>query len=250
MKKQLGIGITLAALSFGIVTAPFSYSEQKALAINFNAIAPKFVPSLRLDGNVATLVIPKDLMEGALRQTLKINEQRLKDTDFNRFTLKGTDCKIVGDKLQVSGVIQVEHRELIAKNPITGKKHYSPWVSVSGRLTQLFGIQVRNNQTVVRNIGDPKLEGLEGRWYAELVSLAGKYVGPQITPKVTQELSKFNGLDIRQFAVVNGTPLIASKLGINEGLVKTALEQNIGAINAGINGQSDFIIAFTLPQLK
>ncbi len=250
MKKQLAIGLSLTALSFGMVISPFIYSEQNALAINFNTVTPNFVPRLKLEGNVATLVVPKDLMEGALRQTLKINEQRLKDTNFNRFTLKGTDCKIVGDKLQVSGVIQIEHRELIAKNPITGKKHYSPWISASGRLTQLFGIQVQNNKTVVRNIGDPKLEGLEGRWYAELVSLAGKYVGPGLTPKVTQELSKFNGLDIRQFAIVNGTPLIASKLGINEGLVRTALEKNIGPINAGINGQSEFIMAFTLPQLR
>jgi hypothetical protein len=156
----------------------------------------------------------------------------------------------VGDKLEVSGVIQVEHRELIAKNPITGKKHYSPWVSASGRVTQLFGIQVRDNKTIVRNIGDPKLEELEARWYAELVNLAGKYVGPKITPRVTDELRKFNGLDIRQFAIVNGTPLIASKLGINEELVRQALEQNIGPINAGINGQSDFIMAFTFPQLR
>lgn len=250
MKKQLGIGLTFAALSFGMVIAPFSYTEQKALAVDFNTIAPKFVPSLRLDGNVATLVVPKDLMEGALRQTLKINEQRLKDTKFNRFTLKGTDCKIVGDKLQISGVIQVEHREVIAKNPITGKIHYSPWVSASGKVTQLLGIQVRNNKTATYVRGDTKIEGLEARWYAELVSLAGKFVGTGITPIVTQELSRFNGLDIRQFAIVNATPLIASKLGISEGLVRTALDKNIGPINAGINGQSDFIIAFTLPQLK
>ena len=101
MKKQLVISLTLVALSFGMVVTPFSYREEKALAVNF----PKFVPGLKLDGNVGTLIIPKDLIEGALRQTLKINEQRLKDTAFNRITLKGTDCKIVGDKLQVSGVI-------------------------------------------------------------------------------------------------------------------------------------------------
>lgn len=246
MKKQLAVGLTLVTLSFGTVVAPFSYNEQKAVAINM----PNFVPRLQLEANVAKLIIPKDLMEGALRQALKVNEQRLKDTDFNRFTLKGTDCTIVGDKLKVSGVIQVEHRELIARNPITRKKHYSPWVSASGRVTQLFGIQVRNNQTVVKNIGDPKIEGLEGRWYAELVSLAGKYVGPQITPRVTQELSKFNGLDIRQFAINSSTPSIASKLGINEELVKTALQQNIGPINAGINNQSEFVMEFTFPQVN
>jgi hypothetical protein len=71
-------------------------------------------------------------MEAVLRQALKVNEQRLKDTEFNRFTLKGTDCKVVGDKLQVSGVLQVEHRELIARNPITGKKHYSPLLFLRG----------------------------------------------------------------------------------------------------------------------
>ncbi|WP_413172874.1 hypothetical protein [Anabaena azotica] len=250
MNKQLAIGMTLATLTLGIVVAPFSYHEQKVLAVNFNTVVPNFVPRLKLEGNVATLLIPKDLMEGVLRQTLKINEQRLKNTNFNRFTLKDTDCKIVGDKLQVSGVIQAEHREFIFKNPVTGKKHYTPWVSASGRLTQLFSIQISNNKTIVSNIGDPKLEGLEGRWYAEGVSLAGQYLGSKLAPQLTQELSIFNGLDIRQFAIVSGTSLIASKLGIEEGLVKTALEKQIGPINAGINNQSDFFMTFTLPQLK
>ena len=246
MKKQLAVGLTVATLSFGIVVEPFSYNQPKAVAANF----PNFEPRLALQGNVAQLFIPKDLMEAVLRQALKVNEQRLKDTDFNRFTLKGTDCTVVGDKLQVSGVLQVEHRELIARNPITGKKHYSPWVSASGRVTQLFGVQLRNNETVVRNIGSPKIEGLEARWYAELVSLVGGYVGPALAPKVTNELRKFNGLDIRQFAIAKGSPLIASKLGINEGAVRTALEQNIGPINAGFTNESEFVIQFTFPQIQ
>lgn len=246
MKKQLVVSLTVATLSFGIVVESFSYNQPKAVAANFQ----NFIPRLDLQGNVAQLFIPKNVIEAALRQALKVNEQRLKDTDFNRFTLKGTDCTVVGDKLQVSGVLQVEHRELIAKNPITGKKYYSPWVSASGRVTQLFGVQVRNNQTAVSNIGNPKIEGLEARWYAELVSLVGKYVGPALAPKVTNELRKFNGLDIRQFAIDYGSPLIASKLRINEGAVKTALQQNIGPINAGFTNQSEFVIAFTFPQLQ
>ena len=245
MKKQLAVGLTVATLSFGIVVEPFSYNQSKAVAVNF----PNFEPRLELQGNVAQLFIPKDLMEAVLRQALKVNEQRLKDTEFNRFTLKGTDCKVVGDKLQVSGVLQVEHRELIARNPITRRKHYTPWVSASGRVTQLFGVQVRNNQTVVRNIGNPKIEGLEARWYAELVSLAGSYVGPQLAPKVTEQLRRFNGLDIRGFTIDKGSRLIASKLGTNEGAVRTALQQNIGPINAGFTNQSEFVMAFTFPQL-
>jgi hypothetical protein len=246
MKKQLITGLMLAVLSFGMVVEIFSYEEPKAVAVNF----PNFEPGLQIEGNVAKLFIPKDLMEAVLRQALKVNEQRLKDTAFNRFTLKGTDCNIVGDKLQVSGILQVEHRELLAKNPITGKKHYSPWISVSGRVTQLFGIQVKDNQTVVSNIGAPKIEGLEARWYAELISLVGRYVGPSLTPQLTKQLSNFNGLNIRQFAIDKSTPLIASKLGVDPGSVRKALEANIGSINAGINNQSNFVLAFTFPQLK
>lgn len=246
MKKQLAVGLTLAALSFGTVVAPFSYNEQKAVAVSIKG----YVPRVELEGNVAKLIIPQNLMQAGLREALKINEQRLKDTEFNRFTLKGTDCKVVGDKLQVSGVLQVEHRERIGKNPFTGKVYHSPWVSASGRITQLFSVQVRDNQTRVSNIGNPKIEGLEGRWYAELISLAGRYVGPQLTPKVTQALSNFNGLDVRQFAIDYGTTPIASRLGVNEGAVKAALAQNIGPINAGFTNQSEFVMAFSFPQLK
>lgn len=246
MKKQLLVGLTVATLSFGIVVEPLSYKQPKAVAVNF----PNFIPTVQLQGNVAQLFIPKNLMEAVLRQALKVNEQRLKDTAFNRITLKGTDCTVVGDKLKVSGVLQVEHRELIARNPLTGKRHYTPWVSVSGRVIQLFDVQVRNNQTVVRNIGSPKIEGLEARWYAELVSLAGRYVGPSLTPKVTEQLSQFNGLNIRQFAIAQGSPLIASKLGINQEVVRTVLQQNMGPINAGFTNQSDFVIAFSFPQLQ
>jgi hypothetical protein len=246
----LGTSLFVATLSFGIPIVPIGNIQQKALAVDFNAVQARFVPALQINGNTATLVIPKDLLEAVLSQSLKVNEQRLKDTEFNRITLKNTNCKIVGRNLKVSGNIQVEHRELIAKNPFTGKKHYSPWVSVSGKVTQLFNVAVQNNKTVVNNVGDPKLEGLESRWYADVVSGVGPYIGPKITPKVTEALSKFNKLDIRQYAIVNGSPLIASKLGIRDNVVRSALDKNIGPINAVINNNSDFTIAFTFPQLK
>jgi hypothetical protein len=67
---------------------------------------------------------------------------------------------------------------------------------------------------------------------------------------VTNELSKFNGLDIRQFAIAKGSPLIASKLRIDGGAVTTALNQNIGPINAGFTNQSEFVIAFSFPQFQ
>lgn len=244
MSKKLVVSLAVASLAFGATSLAVVYAAPSALAIKF----PNFSPELSIQGNIANLVIPKDMMEAGLKQSLAINEQRLKDTDFNRVTLKGTDCKIVGDKLQISGIVQGEHRELIARNPFTGKKHYTPWVSASGRVTQLFGIQVVDNKTVVRNIGSPKLEGLDARWYAEAVSLVGKFVGPAITPKITKELSNFNGLDIRGLAIDRGSPLLASKLGVPESQVRSILEQNIGPINAGINGSSQFVISFSFPQ--
>jgi hypothetical protein len=242
--------LIITSLSFGIPVTSIGGIEQKALAVDFNAVQPRFVPEVQINGNTAILVIPKDLLEAVLSQSLKVNEQKLKDTSFNRITLKNTKCTIVGGNLKVSGDVQVEHRELIAKNPFTGKKHYSPWVSASGRVTQLFNIQVKNNRTVVENIGDPKLEGLESRWYADVVSVVGSRIGPKITPRVTEALSSFNGLDIRQFAIANSSSLIASKLGIKDDIVKSALGKNIGSINAVINDRSDFIIAFKFPKFK
>lgn len=243
--NKLTIFSGLALLgAISLAPVPIQPFQEIAYAIDFK----RFTPELRVNGNTATLVIPKDLMEAAFTQALKINEQRLKDTDFNRITLKRTRADIVGDKLRVSGDVQFEHRELIVRNPITGKRHYSPWVSVSGKVTQLFGIQIRDNKTVVRNIGAPKLEGLEGRWYALIVSEVGLYVGPRIAPKITQALSNFNGLDVRQFAINEGSPLLAAKLGINENIVKQTLQQNIGPINAGILGDSNFAISFSFPK--
>ncbi len=237
MKKQLVIGLTFAALSIGSVIAPI----QQASAINF----PNFQPGIQADSNKVKVSIPKDLLEAGLRQTLKVNEQRLKDTAFNRITLKNTDAKMQGDQLQVSGVVQVEHRELIAS--VFGKKKYTPWVSASGRITQNFGIQIRENKTVVAAKGNPKIEGLEGRWYADIVSLAGTFVGPQLAPKVQEAVSTMNGIDVRQFAINASFKNIASKLGLNEGQVQSALNQYVGTINAGINSGGALVIEYTLP---
>ena len=131
-----------------------------------------------------------------------------------------------------------------------GKWKHTPWASASGRVTQRFGVQVRNNQTVVKNIGAPKIEGLDGRWYAGLVSDLGSIVGPGLSPKITKELSRFNGLDIKAFTIEAASRPLASQLKLNESSVKTALQKNIGSINAGFNGQSNFIISFTIPALK
>jgi hypothetical protein len=248
MSKNLAVGLMVACLAIANPIESTLYKTQNAIAIASDVRIPNFTPEIGLRGNTADLMFPKDLIQAILRQSLAINEQRLKDTEFNRITIKGTNCEIVGDKIRISAIIQGEHRELIARNPITRKKHYTPWISASGRVTQLFGFQVVDNKTVVRNIGDPKLEGLEARWYAEAVSLAGRFIGPRITPRITNALSNFNGLDIRQYAIDKGSPLLASKLGVPEPQVRSVLNSNIGPINAGINGNSQFVISFTFPQ--
>lgn len=246
MKTQLVCSFILSTAILGAITAPFEGNNKDAMAITLKL--PDMTPRVSLRGNVASVTIPKDLMEASLGQTLRINEQSIKDTEFNRVTLKQTNVKIVGDQLEVSGVIQGQHRERIVK--VFGKWKHTPWVSASGRVTQRFGVQVRNNKTVVRNIGDPKIEGLDGRWYAGLVSDFGPIVGSGLSPRITQELSQFNGLDIKQFAIEAASRPLASQLRINEGSVKTALQRNIGSINAGFTSQSDFIISFTIPALK
>jgi hypothetical protein len=237
MQRQLIIGLTLATLATGFVIAP----TQQASAINF----PNFQPGIQADSNTVKVIIPKDMLEAGLSQTLRINEQRLKDTAFNRFTLKDTSARIRGDQLQVSGVVKVEHRELIAS--VFGKKKYTPWVSASGRITQNFGVQIRDNKTIVSPKGDPKIEGLEARWYAELVSLAGKFVGPQLAPTVRQAVSNINGVDVRQFAINKSSTSLASKLGLNEGQVRDVLNQYVGTINAGINSGGELVIEYILP---
>lgn len=240
MKKQLVIGLTLATLGIGSVVAPV----QQASAINF----PNFQPEIQPDSNNVKVIIPKDILEAGLRQTLKVNEQRLKDTEFNRFTLKNTDASVRGDQLQVSGVIQVEHRERILC--FRGKCKHTPWVSASGRITQNFGVQIRDNKTVVAAKGNPKIEGLEARWYAEIVSLAGKFVGPNLAPTVHKAVSTMNGVDVRQFAIDKSSASLASKLGLNEGQVRSVLNQHVGTINAGINSGGAFVIEYALPNAQ
>jgi hypothetical protein len=247
MKTQLVCSFILSTAVLGAaIAAPFEGNNKDAMAITLRL--PDMTPRVSLRGNVASVTIPKDLMEAALGQTLRINEQSIKDTEFNRVTLKQTNVKIVGDQLEVSGVLQGQHRERIAK--VFGKWKHTPWASASGRVTQRFGVQVRNNQTVVKNIGDPKIEGLDGRWYAGLVSDLGSIVGPGLSPKITKELSRFNGLDIKAFTIEAASRPLALQLRLNESSVRTALQRNIGSINAGFNGQSNFIISFTIPVLK
>lgn len=234
------ISLSIAALGFVTFTTP-------AVAINFNVVRPNFQPSVRLDSNTVRLVIPKDVMEASLSQALRVNEQKLKDTKFNRYTLKDTQAKMKGDLLEIGGVIRVEHRELIAKNPFTGKEHFSPWVSVSGRITQDFGVQIKNNETVVHAKGNPRIEGLQARWYAELVSLAGKFVSPSLAPAIRDQLKAVNGLDVRRYAITSSASGIASKLGLPENQVVSVLDKYVGTINGNISSSGDLLLDYIIP---
>jgi hypothetical protein len=207
---------------------------------------PNFVPEVTLEPSRVNLIIKKNLIQAGLNEILKENERRLEDTNFNRITLKNTEAKVVGDVLELGGTVQVEHREKIAC--FRGKCKYTPWVSASGRLSQKFGVAVRNNKTQVRNIDFPKIQGLEGRWYSPIVSSTGNYFKIDMHNKISSALSAVNGLDIRKYAIISSYEPIAQKLGVNKDQVLTILNQGVPHVNAGFLQNGDFIISFARPQ--
>lgn len=89
-------------------------------------------------------------------------------------------------------------REIFFINPFTGKKHYTPWISITAVGTAELEATVVD-ETINVNLTKLNVSGESGKWYKELVKYAFEYLfKTKLTAKINETLSKIDGAKIQQ----------------------------------------------------
>lgn len=215
-----GLPIALS-LTHQKASVPIAPTESELIAFNI----PNFQPSVSFSNGVLQLGIPTAYFRGFMDQILAANGGRMKDTDFNRVDIRNMRVASFRDGgFAVYGEWQVQHRELLGS--VFGKKHYSPWVSVSGSFTQNFDVSIRDRKLNVK-AGKNDIKGAS-KWYGaivdSLVPLLG--VNGKVTNGINAQLKSINGMDVVQLLSQFGSDKVASALGIDRNAVNQLLNQS------------------------
>ena len=89
-------------------------------------------------------------------------------------------------------------REIFLVNPLTGKKHYTPWISITAVGTAELEATVID-ETIHVNLSQLSVSGESGKWYKELVKYAFEYLfKTELIAKINDTLSQINGAKIQQ----------------------------------------------------
>jgi hypothetical protein len=100
-------------------------------------------------------------------------------------------------------------RKIWSLNPFTGKKHYTPWISITAVGTAELEATVVN-ETIQVDLSNLNVSGESGKWYQELVKYAFDYLfKTKLIAKINETLSKIEGAKIQQ---------LVSELKVNEKL--------------------------------
>jgi hypothetical protein len=239
----LGSFVAVTMVSFGQsslaeINSPLRQSETNVYSsqvIAFNA--PNFRPEVSFSNGVLSVSVPTSFFEGPINEILRANlDGNHKSTEFQKIDISSTRVSFTNGGLNVNGNWQFQSRELLAKNPITGKKHYSPWVSVSGSFVQPFNVSVKNDRLIAQ-AGRISLS-TSGKWYHPFISdsILSRIAERNTRPRIDQELQNFNGMNVRQLLVNSGTSQVAQGLRVNSAEARKLIDSRVGGMNAQING--------------
>jgi len=142
---------------------------------------------------------------------------RVKDTAFNKIDVNINHLDFINGGIAVFGDARLQHRELLARNPFTGNKHYTPWISVSGSFQVAVNVAL-NNEILQVGYRNHQIS-FDGKWYSEIADvLIDWFFKDKIVSQIKSAITDFNGLHIRQLFDKFGSPALKQKLveyGVN-----------------------------------
>lgn len=168
---------------------------------------------------------PKSYLVPQILPFLQQSNGRVKDTSFNKIDVNINHLDFIEGGLAVFGDARLQHRELLAKNPLTGNKHYTPWISVSGSFKAAVNAAI-NNEVLQVGYRDHQIS-FDGKWYSEIADvLVNLFFQDKIVGQIKSALSDFNGLSIRQLFEQFGSQKLRQKLaesGVDSTKIDTIL---------------------------
>lgn len=156
----------------------------------------------------------------------KFELENEKNTDVEQIHLD-LDLTSVENGLLLQGKAKGQFRKRLFSNPLTKRKHYTPWVSLSavGQAELIASVVDEALQFEMRELtvsGDP------GEWHEELVKYAFEYLfKDKLVGKINQALSNYNGAKLQNlfFQSQDGKNFLtkAQKIGLTRDRIDALL---------------------------
>ncbi|MDM9380827.1 hypothetical protein QUB80_08940 [Chlorogloeopsis sp. ULAP01] len=141
----------------------------------------------------------------------KFAAEHQKNTDLQRIKLNLEAFLREGGFL-INGKAHGKFRETFIVNPITRKKHHTPWMSIAAvGIAELDATVI--DETINVNLTKLKVSGDSGKWYKELVKYAFEYLfKTKLVAKINDTLSKIDGAKVQQlFFQLKGNEKVRAK---------------------------------------
>jgi hypothetical protein len=236
-------------------------------------ITREFVPQrvvISKNSNSVELYFVKDALAHFINpQLAQYNGNFLKDTDFNkagmqnlRFELVREPFDVCGSKvncilgtgnrpikggMRVYGDWYFNHRELIGKNPFTGKKHFTPWIEVRGSAELPIYFEVNNGELSVSS-GYPTVQGSNS--FGDILSLLVNWV-PKIRDNVQEAVNQLKlGKDFKPIVIDQAATYLANQRVIDQNTAKQIISQNLPRIDINVADDKLIRIRIKIPQFQ
>lgn len=209
-----------------------------------------------VDKQTLGMTVPSHLVRDKLIPELKANEGEIYSTDFNRVRIENLDLQIQEGAVRLTGSFSASHRELLMVNPLTGKRHYIPWVQVSGNIGVTFSMGITENKIVIEpHHPDIQLNGHLARLLVDIVeSFSRTTLSDSARSSLVDLLSDHNNKDLtellrgRYFAQIYSLVPKRDGLQISEQNLRDMLNSNYVMFNLNVNTHSLELTARLSPE--
>ncbi|WP_013324543.1 HMA2 domain-containing protein [Gloeothece verrucosa] len=121
--------------------------------------------------------------------------------------------------LLINGTAKGKFRQYLFINPFTGKKYYTPWISLTAVGIAALSTSVID-ETLKVQLTELKITGQRGKWYKKLVEFGFEhFFKAQLVSKINEFLAEINGAKIQQlFFQIKGDERLRANhqaLGLN-----------------------------------
>ncbi len=163
-----------------------------------------------------------------------------KSTDFQRIRVD-VEVFLKEGGVLANGNANGQFRELLFTNPITGRNHYTPWISITGVGSAELDVSIVD-ETIRVNLTKLNVSGNPGKWYEELLEYAFEYLfRDRLVAKLNEALSEINGAKIQQlFFKLKGAE--KAKARVQElGLTPEKLDELLGLVRVNLRVSPDYL---------
>ncbi|WP_315789150.1 HMA2 domain-containing protein [Fischerella sp. JS2] len=197
----------------------------------------QFPINVDLARKVFEVGIPAAYVLKPLNAELELFEaENEKNTQLQRIRLK-LEAFLKSGGFLVYGKAYAQLRQSFVLNPISRKKHYTPWVSITAvGLAELDASVV--DETICVNLSKLNISAVEDQWYKKLVLYAFEFFfKTKLVAKINDALSQINGVKIQQlFFEIKGDEKLrkrAQELGLSQARLDELLE--LVSVNARVS---------------